>query len=343
MAWSINMRKNFFEYIFISLVLSIFFCLFTWPLFAQNAVPEKQATATVDSSTIKIGEQFLLTLQASANTSQQLVWPQVPDSFDHMVVVDRSRIDTLRQGSGNIYKQQIRITGFDSGYWKIPAFSFGIVSGDSTVTSPAFMTDSLFITVNTVPVDTTKPFKPIKQILNVPFNILAYWPFILGGTIALVILIWLIFFKKKKKTEKPEKTLPQDPPYEQAIKNLHALEEEKLWQHHEVKLYYTRLTDILRYYIQRQFGINAMEQTSDELLQKIKSVTKLNQQKNNLRYILQTADLAKFARLQPQPEEHEASMKKAYEMVEWTKPKEEEQNNNEQEIKNGDRLNLKTS
>lgn len=343
MAWSIIMRKNFFKYIFTSLVLSVFFCLFAWPVFAQNAVPGKQATATVDSSTIKIGEQFLLTLQASANASQQLIWPQVPDSFDHIVVVDRSRIDTLRQGDGNIYKQQIRLTGFDSGYWKIPAFSFGIVSGDSAVTSPALTTDSLFITVNTVPVDTTKPFKPIKQILSVPFNILAYWPFILGGIIVLAILVWLIFFKKKKRIEKPEKIIPQDPPYEQAIKNLHALEEEKLWQHHEVKLYYTRLTDILRNYIQRQFGVNAMEQTSDELLQKIKPITKLNQQKNNLQYILQTADLAKFARLQPQPEEHEASMKKAYEMVEWTKPKEEEQNNNEREIKNGDRLDLKTS
>jgi hypothetical protein len=337
------MRKDFFKYIFTGLVLSVFFCLFASSAFAQNAVSGKQATATVDSSTIKIGEQFLLTLQASADISQQLVWPQVPDSFDHILVVDRSRIDTLRQGGSNIYKQQIRLTGFDSGYWKIPPFSFGIVSGDSAVTSPTLTTDSLFITVNTVPVDTTKPFKPIKQILGVPFNILAYWPFILGGIVVLALLIWLIFFKKKKRVEKPEKIIPQDPPYEQAIKNLHALEEEKLWQHHQVKLYYTRLTDILRYYIQRQFGINAMEQTSDELLQKIKPITKLNQQKNNLQYILQTADLAKFARLQPRPEEHEASMKKAYEMVEWTKPKEEEQINNEEGIKNDNRLDLKTS
>jgi hypothetical protein len=66
-----------------------------------------------------------------------------------------------------------------------------------------------------------------------------------------------------------------------------------------------------------------MEQTSDELLQKIKPITKLNQQKNNLQYILQTADLAKFAKLQPVQEDHEASMRKAYEILEWTKPKEE--------------------
>lgn len=311
------------------MLLSIFFCFIVLPVFSQNQISEKQVKATTDSSTIKIGYQFHLTLQASATPSQQLVWPQIPDSFDHFLVVNRSKIDTLRQTGNNIYRQRITLTNFDSGYWKIPAFSFGMVSGDSAVTSAALTTDSLFINVSTVPVDTARPFKPIKQIIGVPFNILAYWPYILGGLIILAILIWLIFFRKKRTIEKPEKIIPQEPPYDQAIKKLHALEEEKLWQHNEVKLYYTRLTDIVRLYIQRQFGINAMEQTSDELLQKIKPITKLNQQKNNLQYILQTADLTKFAKLQPVQEDHEVSMKKAYEIVEWTRPKKEEQMNKE--------------
>jgi hypothetical protein len=76
-----------------------------------------------------------------------------------------------------------------------------------------------------------------------------------------------------------------------------------------------------------------MEQTSDELLENIKPVTRLNQQRNNLQYILQTADLAKFAKLQPQPEEHESCMKKAYEIIEWTKPApEKEENDNKSQV-----------
>ncbi|MGH2643910.1 MAG: hypothetical protein ACRDE2_08180 [Chitinophagaceae bacterium] len=327
------MRRVVLKYLVADLLLSSLFCFIVMPALSQSSISEKQVKATVDSSKIKIGDQFRLTLQATANPSQELVWPQIPDSFDHFLVVDRTKIDTLKQTGNNLYKQQITLTNFDSGFWKIPAFSFAMVSGDSAITSPSLTTDSMFITVNTVAVDTTKPFKPIKQIIGVPFNILAYWPFILGGLIILAILIWLIFFRKKKTVEKPQVNIPQEPPYEQAIKNLHSLEEEKLWQHNEVKLYYTKLTDILRLYIQRRFGVNAMEQTSDELLQKIKPVTKLNQQKNNLQYILQTADLAKFAKLQPQQEEHENSMRKAYEIVEWTKPK-EEQSNGEEGAKN---------
>jgi hypothetical protein len=312
--------------IIFSLLISVILSLPLIHVHAQQNLPVT-AKASIDSTAIKIGEQFHVTLEATADPATRLVWAEVPDTFNHLLVVNRSKIDTLKQQGKNRYRQQITLTGFDSGHWKIPAFDFKIVSRDTAAQNTNLRTDSLLILVNTVSVDTTKPFKPIKQIRSVPFNILAYWPYILGAVILLAILAYFIFFRKKKPSEKPKKIIPQEPPYEQAIKNLHTLEKEKLWQNNRVKDYYTRLTDILRVYIERQFEINAMEQTSDELLQNIKPITKLNQQQDNLKYILQTADLAKFAKLQPSAEEHETSIKKAYEIVEWTKPRQEAEEN----------------
>jgi hypothetical protein len=299
------------------------------PASAQQPSRGPQAVATLDSASILIGEQFHVTLQADP-AGQRLVWAEIPDSFDHLVVVGKGRIDTLRQDGRSIYRQRLTLTGFDSGQWKVPAFSFRVVAGDSAHTLPSLTTDSLFIRVNTVAVDTSKPFRPIKQIRAVPFNILAYWYYILGGLL-LLALVYLIFFRKKKAVPKPEKTVPAEPPYEQAMKSLHGLEAEKLWQQNRVKDYYTRLTDILRLYIERQFSVKAMEQTTDEILRDIRPVTRLNQQQDNLRYILTTADLAKFARLQPAPEEHEASMRKAYELLEWTRPRQEKQEGTSEE------------
>lgn len=334
------MRRYFSTYIIFSLTISLICFSSLSDAFSQTPGNGMQVKATVDSSTIKIGEQFQLILQANVPASQQLVWPQIPDSFDHLLVVDKAKIDTLRQAGITHYKQQITLTGFDSGFWKIPAFSFAVISGNSAATAPSLSTDSLFITVNTVRVDTTKPFRPIKQIREVPFNILAYWPYILGGIIVVALLIWLIFFRKRIAVKKPEAVIPQEPAYEQAVKNLHALEDEKLWQNNQVKLYYTKLTDIIRLYIQRRFNINALEQTSDELLQKVRPVTQLNQQKNNLEFILRTADLAKFAKMQPLPEDHQSCMKKAYDLLEWTKPaveeKTDETENNKQEKEKAD-------
>lgn len=278
-------------------------------------------SAATDSASILIGQQFHLMLEGSADsTKYRLFLPEVPDSFNTLEVVDRGQIDTLTQDGKQVLRQLITVTGFDSGQWTIPAFDFRVVpvNGGQQQT---LHSDSLIMVVNTIQVDTTKPFKPIKNIREVPFNILDYWLYILIGLIVIAIIIIVIWRLRKKKDVKPQPVAPAVPPYEMALQRLHELEKEKLWQHGAVKEYYTRLTDTLRLYIQQQYHIQAMELTSDELLQKIKDITQLSQQKDKLREILATADLAKFAKSQPVAEEHEACMRNAYEIVEWTKPK----------------------
>lgn len=277
--------------------------------------------AAIDTQQIKIGEQLHLTLQAIKDSgAPEIVWATVPDTFNHLMVISQTPIDTLEQNGSIIYQKSYTLTGFDSGEWHIPSFQFHTVAEKDTSNRENLRTDSLALFVHTVAVDTTKPFKPIKEIRTVPFNLLDYWPYILGGLVVLLILLYFLFYYKKKTKPQKEKPVPQIPPYEQAITGLNKLEKEQLWQQGEIKTYYSRLTDILRLFIQRQYHINAMEQTSDELLQKIKDVTQLNQKRDDLQYILQTADLAKFAKLQPAPEAHENCMGKARSLVEWCKP-----------------------
>jgi hypothetical protein len=143
----------------------------------------------------------------------------------------------------------------------------------------------------------------------------------MGAAIVLLALgIWWYFRRKPKKP--PVVKTATVTPYELAVQELKALKEEQLWQQGDVKQYYTRLTDILRAYFEHQFGIAALEQTSEELLQNIKPVTKLNQQSDKLRSLLAIADLAKFAKLHPTADEHEGCMRKAEEILEWTRPNE---------------------
>lgn len=302
------------------------------PLFAQQG---PAVSASVDSTAIRIGEQFHLRLEASGLGQGGLVWAELPDTFNHFQVVARGPVDTLANQDRVLYRQDITLTGFDSGSWEIPAWTFTVLSPDSAG-NDTLRTGPLEVQVNTVPVDTTKPFRPIKQVRSVPFNLLAYWPYMAGGLVVIALIIaYLLFFRKRKRAggEGPPE-IPLDPPYEEAVKSLKTLEKEQLWQHEQVKVYYTRLTDILRRYIERQFGVYAMEQTTEELLDSVKRVTRLNQQQSNLKYILQTADLAKFAKVQPLPEAHEASLKKAYEVLEWTRPQEETEKTEEKNQEN---------
>lgn len=301
----------------------------TCPTYAQSSKNKISVSAKIDTLQIKIGEQLHLTLQAVTDSGHTNIgWAAVPDSFNHLMVVGRSPMDTIIHDGQIIYQQKYTLTGFDSGRWYIPSFQFHPITVSDSAALAAFKTDSLSVFVHTVAVDTTKPIKPIKEIRTVPFRLMDYWPYLLAFLVGVLVVLFFIFIYKKKNKLPEEKIIPQEPPYDQAVNNLRSLEKEKLWQQGEIKEYYSRLTDILRLYIQRQYGINAMEQTSDELLDKIRSVTRLNQRRDQLQYILQTADLTKFAKLLPIEEEHEGCMTKAKDIVEWTKPQPEKEEEN---------------
>ncbi|MCW3462742.1 DUF3290 domain-containing protein [Chitinophaga nivalis] len=297
--------------------------LYPFSLLAQS--PE--VAAHTDTNSIRIGEQIKLHLTATLSAAQfkdagfKILFPVLPDSLDHFEVVSRATPDTVSQQDLKVIRQTYTLTSFDSGHWEIPPVKFEVITGngvtDSLVTAP------VGIDVTTVAVDTTKAFKPIKAIQTVPWNIWDYWLYIVIGAAAALLIVGLIWYFRRRPKKVPVVHTPTVTPYEVAQQALKMLKEEKLWQQGNIKQYYTRLTDILRVYFEHQFGIAALEQTSEELLQHIKPVTKLNQQRDKLRSILAIADLAKFAKLQPTADEHEDCMVKAEEILEWTRPKEE--------------------
>ena len=101
------------------------------------------------------------------------------------------------------------------------------------------------------------------------------------------------------------------------------LKEEKLWQGGQDKQYYTRLTDILREYLDGRFSINAMEMTSTEILDALRRNNETRVVERHMKEILNVADFVKFAKMRPLADDNEASMRYAITFVEETKPQPE--------------------
>ncbi len=109
------------------------------------------------------------------------------------------------------------------------------------------------------------------------------------------------------------------PAHVRAANELDKLKAEKIWQQGREKEFYSKLTDILRRYIYEREGINAMEMTSGEILNNIRQISDVDSVYNNLKQILSTADLVKFAKYKPYPDENDLSMVNAYFFVNQTK------------------------
>lgn len=287
-----------------------------------SAQGDAKVTARVDANQITVGDQVRLFIEAQHNNSQsRLQWATIPDTFNKLEIVEKGKIDTIKQNDLVIYKQRLLITGFDSGMFVIPSFVFPVIPNSGTAYT--VQTDSFPLLVQTVAVDTTKPFKGIKDIIAVKSSWLDYIWYIIGGVVFLLLLtVVIIYFIRNKKAPAPvaAPAPPQETLQEQALRMLAALEEKQLWQKGQIKEYYTGLTDILRGYIEARFNTPALELTTDELLFSARIHKEMSSHIELLSTILYTADLAKFAKAQPLPHEHATAMEHVIQFVNATKP-----------------------
>jgi hypothetical protein len=283
--------------------------------FAQDA----KVNARIDARQVTVGDQVRLFIEAQNNNATgRLQWAVIPDTFNTLEVVERGKIDTVKQGDISIYKQRLVITGFDSGIFNIPSFQFAVIPNSGTPYT--VQTDSFPLTVQTVPVDTTKGFKGIKGIIYVKSSWRDYVWQIGGGLVLLALIVFMViyFLRNKKVVVKPQG--PPETLQQRTLRLLSELDAKQLWQKKQVKQYYVELTDIVRGYIEERFSTPAMELTTDELLYKAQFHKELQPYHDLLSTILHTADLAKFAKAEPLPQEHTDAMDKARLFVERSKP-----------------------
>lgn len=284
--------------------------------------------ASLDSNIILIGDQVHLWLDIERPENAIVQFPALQDTImEGVEILEKARPDTLSSGGGMVkLREAYLITSFDSGVYMLPSFPFAF-SMDTI--SDTLWTNPLVLGVQTMKVDTTKQaICDIKKPYDAPWSfwefMAEYWYyFVIGlGVIVIGFLIYL-YFRKRKKKEPLIRVLrkPEEPPHVIALRELDRLKNEKLWQQSRFKEYHTRLTEIIRQYLEDRFGITAMEQTTWEILGEWSNTgnveTKLYKA---LEQILVLADLVKFAKATPLPDENDMSMRNAYLFVNETTP-----------------------
>jgi len=292
-----------------------------------NAQTTVSAVLTADSTHILIGDHLNVKLTLKHPASLKMSMPLVKDSVGNMEFISASKIDTVNEPTVQSFSQTYTISAFDSGQFH--AGPIAIPYKNTSGVYDTLFSNVVIVDVNTVPVDTMRPFKPIKGPLAVPYAWQEFVLYVLAGLLMLLLIIGGIILYDRYTREKPgvsnARPVPKDPAHIWARKELKKLEDDKLWQKDQVKLYYSRLTDILRLYLEYRFGWLALESTTGEIENAIDNYQIKEKAKDNLLQILRTADLVKFAKLLPAPEANIKAMESANKFIDLTEPKEEEQ------------------
>ena len=261
-------------------------------------------TATLDSNTILIGQQINFTITNKVTSTK--IWPTYNEFLvEGIEIIKASKIDT----TDGVITQEFVITAWDSGSYFIPPIAF----------SENSKTEALLLNVQTIILAEDAELKDIKQPIEEPIGWSDIWPWLLGILIlSLIIFIVKKYIFNKNKPSiiiKPKVIIAADI---SALKELNALEKAKIWQEGNVKEYHSQLSEIIRRYTENRFQFIALELTTDEILQELKSILS-DDQLNNLSTLLQRADLAKFAKSKPIDTENMESMVLAKGFVNATK------------------------
>jgi hypothetical protein len=299
-----------------------------------------KATARLDSTNILLGDQIKLFLEIDHPKNVEVEFPQVPDTIKSLIeVLDRSKIDTVIMDDEEFLKQirSYTITCFDSGSYRIPPYWFKINIDGHIDSIPS---NGVTLNVYSMKIDTTKGPTDIKMPYDAPLTLKEVTPYILGVILIGAIIFLILYSIKRKKNNKPifaRPKKPKEPPHIIALRELDRIKREKIWQKGKQKQFYSEVTEALRVYIEDRFGINAMEQTSDETIESFRIDKNLltNKQFNEVSQILKLADLVKFAKYNPLSNEDNLSLTNAYVFVNETK-KVEEKKEEEKEKREGE-------
>lgn len=270
---------------------------FLWSLWSY-AQDDAVLNVAVDTTTVKIGAQLNYTLQVKADSTAQVVFPEQP-LFAPFELLEESPIDTLRTQAHFLYTKKYALIQFDSGNYFLPQQQV-LVNGFSKIA------DIIPIRVNTVEVDTLKQnLFEIKPLQEVKKNYDALISQILWGLLIAFLLIGSLYtylFQKRRK----ELRAQEKPPFERAIEALKALENEAPQDQEAFKDYYSRLTDVVRRYLEEDAKVDALESTTNQLVLKLEmlrdagELTLEKQTIKRLKNVLENADLVKFAKSVPE-------------------------------------------
>ncbi len=279
------------------ILLAFYGCLsLTW---AQDV----EVKGEVKNTSVSVGKPFALDLSMKVPYGYFVEWNDfVTDTLSGQIdIIKRSPVERSADADSNlIVHQQLTLMTFDTGVVRLPAVGLTYAkSFDDDMRLKAF-TEPIDLYVTTIAVDTTQAYRPIVEPIAAPLKMKDVFPWLLAILVLVLLAIGIRYFLKRRRIHVDADGNiiygPVIPPYDKAVNDLEALKQKKLWQAGKVKEYFSSLTDIAREYIEGQFGVNAVEMTTDDILEEVKDLEFDEASYEKLKGTMQLADLVKFAK-----------------------------------------------
>jgi len=246
-------------------------------------------TVTVDRDSVEAGQTLTLTIETTGDNAVPPALPATLGPFDVRPIPQPARADGPRRVA-------FALSTLDTGTLEIPAIDVPLGAGDDAA---KLHVDAIPVTVTSLLQgdDDPKKFRDIKGVVDI--DLPRDWrrtATIAGIGVAIVAgLVALWYFVRRG-----AKAARLIPAHERAMSELSELERRNLPATGQVHEYFVVLSDIVRGYVARRYGIRAPELTTPEFLREARrSSAVADVHQTLLAGFLRGADMVKFGGERP--------------------------------------------
>lgn len=297
------------------MVKKIFLLLLLLPVFSVLAQEIKVAAST-DTTDYLIGDRIKYHLVINADKNVYIINPFFRDSLKNIDVIKISGPEVTEDQKVKTIKYETELSRFDSAQVTIPRIKIEYrVKGDTTLKS--VFSNAVTFNVHTLKVSVKEEIKDIKP----PIRLFNYMFLIYIGIVLLILIIGYFVYRKYFRNKQVEIIRPKEVKiavHELFLRKLDQLDKEELWQKGFVKEYHSRITEIIRDYFEKQFGLPALELTTTESLKLLSKHPAGVKVLDITSQFLNNADLVKFAKFTPLEQVNLEMMSQAKEIIKQT-------------------------
>jgi hypothetical protein len=256
-----------------------------------------------DRSELTIADRLTFAIEATVDEAYEVELPRLASQLESFGIVDfRGEGPVLVDKARKRLTRTYVLEPFLSGEYTIPAMKVAFWKHDAAQDRHELETEPLTLKVRSLLPEAAAGLKIHDVLPPVPLPRRPVpWTWVALAVAVLAALAAAVVLRRRRRAE-PQAAARIPPAHEIAFGELQALVAEKLAEQGEIKRFYQRLSDILRRYIERRFGLHAPEQTTEEFLAALHAAPAFPAQyRSLLAAFMNHCDLVKFAEHRPQP------------------------------------------
>jgi LPXTG-motif cell wall-anchored protein len=281
--------------------------------FANLEAPSVQTQ--VDPSTATLGDLISLTIRVTHPQALQIDPPLIGKNIGTFEVYASTRLPGQVLGDKAVDQFQAALQNFTTGPQTLPGLV--VPYHDPMGETHSLKTPECVVTIAEVPPGPKDKggIRGIKGVIG-PTAWSPWWWVLLG---ALLLAVGIFIWRKRKQALQGPPPPPPVPADTLALEKLEKLAATDWLTTGRIKEYYSAISDIVREYIEGVFRVSALERTTSEIMRDLRKNAEMStEHQAQLRELLDTCDLVKFAKFRPEAAEASEAHATAVRFVEQT-------------------------